>query len=995
MRNGKRVAAWVMVAVTCLGVLALPGCGGGGAGGGDPELPNFLALSGTVFFGFTNGGQETLQQFPTLPSNPGSSQPPVPVPLNGAVNVAGAEFAVGATGQQDFIQLTFNIPLDATSVFPNSGTTSNGIAVFQNSQDAAGNFTSVPVPFVLDGTGAVAGGNAFPGPDIAPAVLRIYYDPDGDLSTADTMSQGSYSVVISENLTGFNGGGFCSNPGANNCSTSNSYLPELSFNIGDDSTSLSVKGGSTGVGASNVTQGDPEVPINTEIELRFNKAVSFDTLVDPVNLSTMDPFVTQPFTFLLPQGVAAGPPWNCQAGGGTGAAYGLDIGNLYVGYNAPIDAASGLADLPPMELGCIVYMPDPILNPTIVRIRFVDASAAPVGTTPGTGTQLNGIDDPTGAITGTVQYQNYASNALKLPINSSDPSWVGGALQLPAARVVPGSLPGYSPALGFADPAAASIDVVLASAVFADPSGNGCSGQTGVPLIDRVTQGGPNQFTFNATAADYHLRFAWAEGPALASNPQPPDATFIGSQIGNLKGIGVMNSATIMSDAFAFGTNTQAPPWAGTQPIGTVGLIPNRLTNQSVLGTPTDMAVGHWLLTLQQQQSVGSNSIANPGRGPSNIAGVPDTQNGISPEGLLCITGAAGPPCPAVGGNIPPVQPLGNFLYVIDGDTHSVKVFNGYNFQLLSSLQGAGAEPGGLAISPDLEYLYVSDFLGSIVRRFYSNPVGPNFHSLATTIPIQGSGPRRISVQPGNEDLIVCNYGDNSFSLIDANQSSERERFADPGAVGPEDVYITNRMLGGGLTGAYTAFIINKFSANVTIYESDSPAVPENGLTGVIKSTFSGFAGPQGGCWNWQTFIGATTEPGCFIANGGASRVDELTLENFTLGPPPGFPGPPGQRNFRIQKSYVGGLVGSEILANENPSDVTIDGMSGLYNVLAVGTNNNKALCDPALGLGAPTFVLVSYPSAGLVGVWNYGNPSLRSTASIPGCDFMEAYYDQ
>ena len=142
MRNGKRVAAWVMVAVTCLGVLALPGCGGGGAGGGDPELPNFLALSGTVFFGFTNGGQETLQQFPTLPSNPGSSQPPVPVPLNGAVNVAGAEFAVGATGQQDFVQLTFNIPLDATSVFPNSGTTSNGIAVFQNSQDAAGNFTS-------------------------------------------------------------------------------------------------------------------------------------------------------------------------------------------------------------------------------------------------------------------------------------------------------------------------------------------------------------------------------------------------------------------------------------------------------------------------------------------------------------------------------------------------------------------------------------------------------------------------------------------------------------------------------------------------------------------------------------------------------------------------------------------------------------------------------------------------------------------------------------
>ncbi|NRA96567.1 MAG: hypothetical protein HRU14_10210 [Planctomycetes bacterium] len=983
MRIGIRVAAWVMVAVTCLGVLTLPGCGGGGGGGGGAALPNFLALTGTVFFGFTVSGQETLQQFPSLPVNG------VPVPQNGAVNVAGAEFAVGPTGQQDFIQLTFNIPLNAGTVFPNSGTTANGIIVFLNTQDAMGNFTSTPAPFKVDGLGVIDGGNVFPSAGIAPAVLRIYYDPDDDLTTADTLPQGSYSLRINETLKGFNDGGYCTNPVAGGCPSQNTYLPELSFNVGDDATSLSVKGGATGVGASNVTQGDTSVPINTEIELRFNKAVSFDTLVDPANLSTLDPFITQPFTFLLPQGVAAGPPWNCQAGGGAGAAFGLDIGNLYVGYNAALDATSGVADLPPMELGCVVYMPDPILNPTIVRIRFIDASPPTTGTTPGASAQLNGIDDPTGVLTGTVQFQNYSSNPQKLPIFSNDPNQFGVTLQLPSARVVPGSLPGYNPALGLADPAAASIDVILASAMFADPSGNGCSMQTGVPLIDRVTQGGPNQFTFNATAADYHLQFVWEAGPALASNPHPPDATFIGSQIGNLKGLAVMNSATTMSDAFGVGTNTQTPPWTGAQPIGTVGLIPNRLTNTSVLGTPTDMAVGHWLFTLQSQQSVPSNSIANPGRGPSNIAGVPDTQNGQSPEGLLCITGAAGPPCPAVGGNIPPVQPLGNFLYVIDGDTNSVKVFNGYNFQLLSSIPGAGAQPGGLAISPDLEYLYVSDFLGQIVRRFYANPVGPNFHTLATTILLQGSGPRKISVQPGNEDVIVCNYGDNSFSLIDANQSTERERFADPGAVGPEDVYITNRMNPGTL--AYLAFIINKFSDNVTIYESDSPAVPENGLTGLIKSTFSGFAGPSGGCWNWQTLIGTTVEPGCFIANGGMPRVDELTMENFTLGPPPGFPGPPGQRNFRIQKSYVG----AGVLASENPSDVTIDGMSGLYNVLAVGVNNNKALCDPGLGLGLPTFVLVSYPSAGLVGVWNYSNPSLRSTASIPGCDFMEAYYDQ
>ena len=69
MRNGKRLAAWVMVAVACVGVMTLPGCGGGGGGGGGSSLPSFLSLTGTVFFGFNAGGQETLSQFPTIPVN--------------------------------------------------------------------------------------------------------------------------------------------------------------------------------------------------------------------------------------------------------------------------------------------------------------------------------------------------------------------------------------------------------------------------------------------------------------------------------------------------------------------------------------------------------------------------------------------------------------------------------------------------------------------------------------------------------------------------------------------------------------------------------------------------------------------------------------------------------------------------------------------------------------------------------------------------------------
>ena len=78
-----------------------------------------------------------------------------------------------------------------------------------------------------------------------------------------------------------------------------------------------------------------------------------------------------------------------------------------------------------------------------------------------------------------------------------------------------------------------------------------------------------------------------------------------------------------------------------------------------------------------------TNNIANPGRAPTTTPGVPDTQNGTTPAGMLELLGLQMPP-------FPPVQPWGNFLYVADGDTNSVKVFNGYNFQLISSITGAG-----------------------------------------------------------------------------------------------------------------------------------------------------------------------------------------------------------------------------------------------------------------------------------------------------------------
>ena len=78
-----------------------------------------------------------------------------------------------------------------------------------------------------------------------------------------------------------------------------------------------------------------------------------------------------------------------------------------------------------------------------------------------------------------------------------------------------------------------------------------------------------------------------------------------------------------------------------------------------------------------------------------------------------------------------------------------------------------------------------------------------------------------------------------------------------------------------------------------------------------------------------------------------------------------------------------------------NPSDVSIDNMSGLYNVNLVGTPINKRFADIGLGGGVPSVLVVSYPALGKCVAYDYNSPAFFSEVSVPGCDFLQAYYDQ
>ncbi len=197
MLKSTRALAWSMVALTSLGVISFTGCGGGGGGGGGEDLPDFLALSQTLFFGIRQAGGDQLTPFPNLPATFNQAGPNTGMPPGAAAaaySVPGANFTPGAGSRQDYLQLTFNNLLQASSITSNPPAGNDGIVVLRRVEVSPGVFTSQPVGFTLDPAGVVDPSNAFPAPGVAPATVRLYLNTDNDLTTPEGLAPGTYTI---------------------------------------------------------------------------------------------------------------------------------------------------------------------------------------------------------------------------------------------------------------------------------------------------------------------------------------------------------------------------------------------------------------------------------------------------------------------------------------------------------------------------------------------------------------------------------------------------------------------------------------------------------------------------------------------------------------------------------------------------------------------------------------------------------------------------------
>ncbi|MBL8842400.1 MAG: YncE family protein [Planctomycetes bacterium] len=290
-------------------------------------------------------------------------------------------------------------------------------------------------------------------------------------------------------------------------------------------------------------------------------------------------------------------------------------------------------------------------------------------------------------------------------------------------------------------------------------------------------------------------------------------------------------------------------------------------------------------------------------------------------------------------------QQIGNFLYVTDASTREVHAVNSNTMRVISSI--SLPDPTGLAISPDMEFLYVTNFSNDSLSVISSDPSSPNFHREIARV-ATGIGPRAVAVQGEHEDIFVCNYLGDTVSVIDPASLTVRKTL-DALISGPWDVEVSPRQEqpsaphpSGWACGLYFAYISNAIGNTVVVYESgpDGPrGIGIDNIRGSLPNDddaeqmiaprglcFSPFANPLG------LFAG-----GVFVAHRddlGNGRVSHIQFtQQAVFGPlviqvPPGFFLPPGftDRVFEITGTW--GATTNSVLAGDLPSDVALADMN-------------------------------------------------------------------
>ena len=356
-------------------------------------------------------------------------------------------------------------------------------------------------------------------------------------------------------------------------------------------------------------------------------------------------------------------------------------------------------------------------------------------------------------------------------------------------------------------------------------------------------------------------------------------------------------------------------------------------------------------------------------------------------------------------------QQIGHFLYMVDRAAQQIVVLNSNRMTVLARI--AVPDPVELAIGPNLDYLAVTSASTDSVWFIGVDPAAPGFHTVLKTVAV-GRSPRGIAWDPGNEDILVCNQGDDSLSVI-AVFSLEVRKTVTGFLDRPFDVVITQRQyLFGTERYVYFGWILNR-SGELTLFESGPSGVDGWGYDSTIGVAGMVFAQPRrliadpqqlsGGVW--VAHEGPLDDLGqpTGVAGGAVTRARIVSSQ---FGPQKLTPHDFWKPQLRDMRVRVEASLDESVLTGV-PVDLALDDQvnlgvtRNLVSPFSVGLPlpiNGKSLVRGSNGgvvpAKSPQFLLVAVPSSsegpGVVDVIELGSLLRRDTnAWQPGVQSIPA----
>jgi hypothetical protein len=186
-------------------------------------------------------------------------------------------------------------------------------------------------------------------------------------------------------------------------------------------------------------------------------------------------------------------------------------------------------------------------------------------------------------------------------------------------------------------------------------------------------------------------------------------------------------------------------------------------------------------------------------------------------------------------------QQVGHFLYVVDRVRREVVVFNSNRMTPIERIPLS--DPTELAMAPNLDMLCVTNQATGTVDFIDTNPSSASFHQVIQTQAV-GAAPRGVAWDSGNEDILVCNEGDGTVSILSALTLNVRKVLS-ADLTQPFAIALTPRQAGFGLQrNVYFGYILNR-NGGCTIYESGPGGVNGWGYDDTIGRAPYNFRQPK------------------------------------------------------------------------------------------------------------------------------------------------------